>query len=215
MDINYLGHSSFRIKGKNASVVIDPYDNQTGPKFPKVEADIVVSSHDHHDHSNIEAVKGYKKEISGPGEYEVMGVSFIGIASYHDDKKGEDRGKNTIFVIEIDGIRICHLGDLGHKLLEKQLNAIGDIDVLMIPVGGVYTIDSKQAAEVVKQIEPYFIIPMHYQHRDLDQKAFSKLEPVENFLKESGTTVERTKKLSLKKDEIIQDQPAKVIVLEQ
>lgn len=215
MDINYLGHSSFKIKGRTATVVCDPFDpKMVGIKFPTVEADIVTSSHDHNDHRNLDAVKNYKKAFVGPGEYEIMGVSFIGIPSFHDDKKGVDRGKNTIFVIEVDGIRICHLGDLGEKLDETQLKSIGDIDILMVPVGGTFTIDSKKAFEVVQQIEPYFVIPMHYKVDGMNPETFKDLEPVENFLKETGMVTEKMSKFSLKSEEIIEDQPAKVIVLE-
>lgn len=215
MDITYLGHSSFRIKGKTATVVTDPFDPQkVGLKYPSVEADIVTSSHNHSDHNKLDLVKDYQKALTGPGEYEVAGISFIGVSSFHDDKKGELRGKNTIFVMEVDGVRICHLGDLGHKLTEGQLKAIGDIDVLIIPVGGEYTIGSTLAVEVTQQIEPFFVIPMHYQTKGLKKDTFSKLEPVENFLKSSGMVVEKTTKFGLKKEEILDDQPAKVVLME-
>lgn len=214
MDINFLGHSSFKIKGRTATIVCDPFDpSMVGLKFPAVEADIVTSSHDHGDHNNLDAVKNYKKALTGPGEYEIMGVSFIGVSSFHDDKSGGERGKNTIFVIEVDGVRVCHLGDLGQKLTEEQLKSIGDIDVLMVPVGGSYTIGSKIAFEVTQQVEPYFVIPMHYKMDGL-KDSFKELEPVDNFLKETGMVVEKTNKFSLKKDEIVEDQPAKVILLE-
>lgn len=222
MDITYLGHSSFKIKGKTATVVTDPFDESAvGLKYPAVEADIVTTSHDHDDHGKIKLVKNYKKAFTGPGEYEVMGISFIGIPSFHDEKKslpagrqGEKRGKNTIFVIEVDGVRICHLGDLGHKLTEGQLKKIGDIDVLMIPVGGEYTIDSKLAVIVMQQIEASYIIPMHYQVEGLKSSTFKKLEPVENFLKASGMVVEKTDKLVVKKEMIVDDQPATIVVMD-
>lgn len=221
MDITYLGHSSFKIKGKTAVVVTDPFDpNAVGLKFPKIEADIVTSSHDHDDHRKLSLVDNYKKAFIGPGEYEVMGVSFIGIPSlfgipsFHDTKNGEERGKNTIFVIEVDGIRICHLGDLGHKLSEGQLKKIGDIDVLLIPVGGEYTIDSKLAVVVMQQIEATYVIPMHYQVEGLKPSTFKKLQPVETFLKESGMTVEKLNKLTIKEEMMIDDQPASIVVMD-
>lgn len=215
MDITYLGHSSFKIKGKTAVVVTDPFDESVvGLKYPTIEADIVTTSHNHDDHGKISLVKNYKKAFTGPGEYEVMGISFIGIPSFHDDKKGEKKGKNTIFVLEVDGVRICHLGDLGHKLTEGQLKKIGDIDVLLIPVGGEYTIDSKKAVVVMQQIEASYIVPMHYQTDGLKKETFGKLEPVENFLKESGMTTENLAKLSVKKEMIVDDQPATIVVLD-
>ncbi len=203
MDITYLGHSSFKIKGKIASVVTDPYNSdKVGFKFPKTEADIVTVSHSHDDHNNFGEVVNVKKVVSGPGEYEVNGVSIIGIQTFHDDKKGQERGKNTVYVIEIEGIRLLHLGDLGHKLDEATVKEVGNIDVLFIPVGGTYTIDAKTAVIVQKQIGPSVIIPMHYG---------DKLAPVEDFLKESGLRVERLAKLSLKQADIKSDEEYAVV----
>ena len=163
MDITYLGHSSFKIKGKQASIVTDPYDSEmVGMKFPKVDADIVTISHHHADHDRGDGVSQVKKIIDGPGEYEISGVSIIGLTSFHDNKKGADRGKNTIYVIEMDNLRLLHLGDLGHVLSENQIKEIGDVDILFVPVGGFYTLDPQVAVEVLKQIGPSIVIPMHY-----------------------------------------------------
>lgn len=170
MDIVYLGHSSFKIKGKGVTVVTDPY-------LGKSEADIVTVSHDHFDHNKTELVSS-RFVVNGPGEYEIGGVSIVGVGSFHDDKKGIERGKNTIYVIEMDGMRVCHLGDLGHKLEEGQLEEVGNVDIVMVPVGGVFTIDAKTAVEVVKQLEASIVIPMHY---DLPE-----LTGAEVFLKEMG-----------------------------
>lgn len=213
MDITYLGHSSFRIKGKDAALVTDPYDKYIGLKFPSVEADIVTISHQHEDHNQAELVSGDKKVVDGPGEYEIKGVSIIGFPSFHDDKKGEERGKNTIYVIEMDGFRLAHLGDLGHPLSDELVAEIGDIDILMIPVGGKFTIDSAQAVSVVQAIEPSITIPMHYQVPGLDPKTFSELESVEKFLKEVGITTEVLPKLSVKREDIIPE-AQKIVVLE-
>lgn len=214
MDIYYLGHSSFKLKGKSASVVCDPFNPKAvGLKFSSVDAEIVTISHEHEDHNYVEAVKGEPKIISGPGEYEVKDISILGFPSFHDSKHGEERGKNTIYVYEIDGVRICHLGDLGQKLSEELLEELGDIDVLIIPVGGVYTIGPSQAAELVRDIEPSFILPMHYYVEGLVKETFGKLEPVETFLKEVGLTVEKMPKLSVKKEEIDLE-VEKVILLE-
>ena len=196
MEITYLGHSSFRIKGKSASLVTDPYDpNMVGLKFPKVEADIVTISHDHGDH-NMESLvfppqDGKKKVISGPGEYEVKGVSINGFGSFHDDKKGELRGKNTIYVIYIDEFRLCHLGDLGEGISEETLSQMGDIDILFVPVGGVFTIGPEKAGEVVHSIEPKVIIPMHYQQVGINPQVFSELSTVDVFISKTGLRTER------------------------
>lgn len=213
MDIIYLGHSSFKFKGKFASVVTDPFDPaMVGLKFSGVDADVVTVSHEHADHNKSDLVNGVKKIVSGPGEYEIMGVSIIGIPSYHDDKKGEERGKNTIYVFEMDGLRLCHLGDLGHDLTEKMLEEIGTINILMVPVGGEFTIDASKAVAVAQAIEANIVIPMHYQMPGMKEEISSKLFTEEAFLKEIGLLVERLPKLSIKKEDLQDEQ--KVVVLE-
>ena len=215
MDITYLGHSSFKIRGKLATVVTDPFDSKTvGFKYPSVEADIVTISHDHADHNRADLVKGVKKIVTGPGEYEILGVSIIGISQFHDEEKGQKRGRNTLYVFEVDGVRAAHLGDLGHELSDEVVNQIGDIDVLMIPTGGFFTIGAKEAVEIVTKIEPYYVIPMHYKVEGINLDTFSELSPVEEFLTSSGLSVEKLSKFSIKKDEVIEDQGTKVILLE-
>ena len=207
MDITYIGHSSFKIKTKSATVITDPFDPaSTGIKFPPQEADIVTISHDHADHNYLEKISGYKKVVAGPGEYEIMGISIIGISTFHDDKEGSERGKNTIYVYEAEGLRIVHLGDLGHALSESQIEALGEVDILMIPVGGVYTIGPKEASDLVSAVEPYFVIPMHF--------GGDKLQPLEAFLKEVGQEGEKMSKFSIKKMDIEENQNTKVVVLE-
>lgn len=214
MDIVYLGHSSFHIKGKDASVVTDPFDPEsTGFRFPKTSATIVTVSHDHGDHNKVENVSEIKKVVSGPGEYEIEGVSIIGLPSFHDDKKGEERGNNTIYLFEMEGLRLAHLGDLGHKLSEDTVNAVGDIDVLMIPVGGHYTIDAKVAAEVARAIDPNIIIPMHYQVSGLNPAVFSALTDEKAFINELGYQVRNEKKLSIKAG-TFSDDTQEIVVLE-
>lgn len=213
MDITFLGHSSFRIKGRTASVVTDPFDpKMVGFKYSGVEADIVSVSHEHADHNQVELVGGVKRVVRGPGEYEIMGVSILGFASDHDDKEGALRGKNTIYIFEIDGIRIAHLGDLGHKLSEGLVEDIGHIDILMVPVGGEYTIGPDEATSVVQEIEPTIVTPMHYKLAGISESNFGKLAPVEEFLKEVGLRTETLPKLSVKKEELGED--TKVVVLE-
>lgn len=215
MDITYLGHASFKIKTKTATVVTDPFDSKmVGLKYSGVEGDIVTVSHDHADHNASDKVTGAKKVVAGPGEYEISGVSFIGYPSFHDNEKGAARGKNTIYVIEAEGLRIVHLGDLGHALSEDLINEMGDVDILMIPVGGEYTIGPKEASEMVSKIEPFFVMPMHYMQEGLNKETFAKIEPVETFLKESGLTTERLPKFTIKKEDILEDQNTKIILLE-
>jgi L-ascorbate metabolism protein UlaG (beta-lactamase superfamily) len=215
MDITYLGHSSFKIKTKTATVITDPFDPQmTGLKFAPTEGEIITVSHAHRDHNSTDKISGVKKVVDGPGEYEISGVSIIGYPSFHDKEQGAKRGKNTIFVIEAEGLRLVHLGDLGHAITEDMINEIGDVDVLMIPVGGEFTIGPKEASEIVSKIEPFFVIPMHYMQEGLNKENFVKLEPVDSFLKESGLPTERLPKFSLKKEDILEDQNTKAIVLE-
>ncbi|HKC04770.1 MAG TPA: MBL fold metallo-hydrolase [Patescibacteria group bacterium] len=215
MDITYLGHSSFKIKTKTATIVTDPYDSKmVGLKYSAVEGDIVTVSHAHADHNATDKVTGVKKVVEGPGEYEISGVSLIGYASFHDNEKGVARGKNTIYVIEAEGLRVVHCGDLGHTLSEDLVNEIGDVDVLIIPVGGEFTIGPKEASDLVSKIEPFFVIPMHYAAPGLNMENFVNLAPVESFLKESGLTTEQTPKFTIKKEDILEDQNTKIIVLE-
>ncbi|MDO8618753.1 MAG: MBL fold metallo-hydrolase [Candidatus Daviesbacteria bacterium] len=202
MDISYFGQSCFKIKGKSASVVIDPFTPEMiGLKLPKdLSADIVLQSHDHGDHNNAAGVLNNQMVFTNPGEYEVGGVVMTGINSFHDDTQGQERGVNTIYHILIDGLNIVHLGDLGQaKLTEEQITEIGEVDILLIPVGGVYTIDSKGAVGIVAQLEPKIIIPMHYLLPGLKVD----LESVDNFLKEIGTEhVVEEQKLSITKDKL-------------
>lgn len=187
MEITHLGHAAFKIKGKNVTIVTDPFNPQMlGIKFPKVEADVVTISHGHEDHNFKSMLPGQPIIVNGPGEYEIKGVKIIGVAAYHDSSKGSERGKNTIYRILVDGVSIVHCGDLGHKLDDNQLEMLEGANILMIPVGGFYTIDGRQASEVVSQINPTIVIPMHYNTPNLDQKIFSKLTDAGPFLKEMG-----------------------------
>ena len=215
MNINWHGQSCFQIassSGKNnhVSIVIDPFDQATGLRLPKLEADILLVSHNHHDHNNIKDVSGTPFVIEGPGEYEVKGVHVQGIPAFHDDKEGKERGLNTIYTIEAEDIRLCHLGDLGQKeLTPDQLDKIGEVDILMIPVGGAYTIGAKEAVKIMSQIEPNIVIPMHYQI----PKLKLKLDSLDKSLKTMGIKkLEPLPKLSIKKKDISPEE-AKVIVL--
>ncbi len=201
MDISYLGHSSFKLKGKTASLVVDPYDSSVGPKFPKVEADIVAVTHEHFDHNAVSSVGGEPFVVSGPGEYEVKGIEIVAVKSFHDNKQGAERGLNTIYNFKIDKINICHLGDLGQSTLsEAQVEEIGNVDVLLLPVGGHFTIDAAEANKIASQLEPKIIIPMHF--KDTETKI-EELAPVEKFLKEIGKeNLEPVNKLTVTPDKL-------------
>jgi len=183
-----------------------------GIKFPPIDADIVTVSHQHKDHNNTPLVKGVTKVIEGPGEYEIKDISIMGFSTFHDKKEGEERGPNVIYVYEAEGLRLAHLGDIGHKLSEDLIEELGEIHILMIPVGGAVSLNAEEATEVVCSIEPNIIIPMHYQEAGLNPEAFAKLAPVEEFLKEVGLNHETLPKLSVKDVDIGED--SKVVVLE-
>lgn len=212
MEITWYGQSYFKLKGKTAVAVIDPFDPaMTGLKLPKeVVADAVMQTHSHADHSNVTSVSGDPIVITGPGEYEVKGISIIGVLTYHDKVKGAERGLNTVYNIHFEGLNIVHLGDLGHTLSEEQIREIGVTDILMIPVGGTYTIDAKLATEVVSQLEPKVIIPMHY--GDVPDLKIEGLAPVADFLKEIGKeAAEPVSKLTITKDKL-PDEPQLVVL---
>ncbi len=181
MNIKYLGHAAFVITSDTGlKIITDPYG--TGPDLTYGEitesADIVTVSHDHFDHSNVAAVKGNPEVVRRAGRSTAKGIEFKGIASYHDEAKGRLRGNNIIFCFELDGIRLCYLGDLGHLLDDKQVAEIGSVDILFIPVGGYYTIDAKAATEVCNQLKPKVIIPMHYK----TEKGIPNIVGVDEFL---------------------------------
>lgn len=209
MDITYLGHSSFRLRGKQTTLVTDPYEEKYGLKLPKTEADIVTVSHDHEDHNASHLIKGNPFVVKGPGEYEIKGVKIIGIDSFHDEKEGKERGKNTIFKIKIDGIDVCHLGDFGQKeLSSQQQEVLGNVDILLVPTGGTYTIDAQPATEIAALLETKIVIPMHY----LDGQTGLQLDPVDKFLKEAGSEKrEKEVKLTVSKDRLPTEQ--QVVVL--
>ena len=206
MTIKYLGHASFFIKTKDARVVTDPYDSSIGMKFPKTEADIVTVSHKHPDHSRADLVTGNPQVFDWPGEYEKSGVRIFGYKSYHDKEKGAQRGENILFKIEAEGISILHCGDMGVLPDDKLQDEIGDIDILLMPVGGHYTIDAAEAIELIKHLEPSIAIPMHYNHSKLDQKTFKDVAPLEEFLKKyDGAKSAPEDQLIIKKDDLTEE----------
>lgn len=213
MEIKYLGHASFLIKTKTAKIITDPYDSSIGLKFPKISAEIVTISHQHSDHNRFDLVEGEKVVFDMPGEFERLGVKITGFSTYHDKNKGKDRGLNTIFKIEAENINLLHCGDLGEVPKEEFLEEIGEIDILMVPVGGFYTIGADEAVDLVKKIEPSIIIPMHYNHLKLNQEIFGKLASVDVFLQKMGVEKQLPlDKLVIKKEEILQEM--KVVIME-
>ncbi|MDP2744174.1 MAG: MBL fold metallo-hydrolase [Dehalococcoidia bacterium] len=181
MDITYLGHSCFRLKGKDVTLITDPYWLALGSQPPRQPAQIVTVSHAHPGHSNTAAIDGQPRVLRGPGEYEVAGVAITGLPSFHDAEEGKKLGKNTIYLIVMEDLSFCHLGDLGHLLTPSLLQDLGKPDVLFVPVGGVNSLDSASAAETAKRLSPRVVIPMHYR-----SEAAPKLGSLNSFLKEMG-----------------------------
>lgn len=182
MEISWLGHSCFLIKGKEKVIITDPYHPNTDYSLGEPKADIVTVSHFHPGHSYVAGVGNNPKQIKGPGEYEIGGTFITGIAAFHDNQKGEIRGKNTIYIIEIDGITLCHLGDLGHPLTPQLVEEFGAIDILFLPVGEISTISIDTAVEIVRQLNPHIVIPMHYEG-DARDKFLRKMEIRESEVK--------------------------------
>ncbi len=182
MEIVWLGHSCFQLKGKDITIITDPFDRGSGYTMGKVTADVVTVSHDAPDHNNVKAVGGSPNVVDGPGEYEIRGVFITGVATRRDRVRGSQGERNTAYLIEIDDLTVCHLGDLGHILTPEQVEQMNDADVLLIPTGGNNTINASQAAEVVSQIEPRIVVPMHFK----TEVTTLQLDPVSKFLKEMG-----------------------------
>jgi L-ascorbate metabolism protein UlaG (beta-lactamase superfamily) len=218
MEITYLGHSCFKLKNKQGVVIIDPYSEKTGPTLGRQTADVVVSSHAHDDHSAVERIKGSSEGeqpiiITHPGEYEVKGISIFGIEAYHDNQEGKVRGEDIIFVMVMDNVSVCHLGDLGQeKLSEEQIERIGEVDVLLCPVGGHYTLDAKGAIAVMNQLEPKIFVPMHYRTPRHNLELFGQIATLESFNNEYGIDPTPVKKLELTKERLPEE--TEVVVFE-
>ena len=182
MEIVWLGHSCFKIRGREAVIVTDPFDKTLGYPVKKLTASIVTVSHPHPQHSFVDGVAGDPRVIRKPGEYEIANVFIYGIAAFHDDSKGEKRGKNTVYLIQIEDVNICHLGDLGHVPTAEQVEQISNADILMVPVGGNTTIGPAGAVETISLVQPKLVIPMHFKTDAVNLE----LEPLEGFLKQMG-----------------------------
>ena len=218
MKIVWKGQACFYIttpRGKQdqVKILIDPFEDSLGLKLSPQEADIVLVTHSHFDHNNVKIAKGNPFVIDSPGEYEVKSVFVQGIKTFHDDVEGKERGLNTVYTISAEGITLCHMGDFGQKeLTPEQVEKIGSVHVLMIPVGGTYTINGSEAGKIISQIEPKIIIPMHYAL----PKLKVKLAPVDEFLRAMGKKgLEPQGKLSLKaKDVSGEKEEAEIVVLQ-
>ena len=181
MEITWLGHSCFRIRGKEVTLVTDPYDESIGYPQINATANIVTISHSHPGHSYSSGIDGSPKVISRPGEYEISDVFIIGLSNFYDSEKGDSRGRNITYLIEMEDVRLCHLGDLGHLPSSRQVEELSNTEVLFVPVGGVSTTDAKMAAEIVRFLNPKVVIPMHYK-----TEAATWLEPLSKFIQEMG-----------------------------
>ncbi|QIB27715.1 MBL fold metallo-hydrolase [Caloranaerobacter azorensis] len=210
MKVKYLGHACFKITtNKGIRIMTDPFDETVGYEIPRDEVDIVTTSHDHFDHNYIKGPTGDFEVVNKVGNFYVKDVPITGIATYHDKHQGSERGSNVVYIFTIGDLRVCHLGDLGHIPDSKQIEAIGKIDVLMIPVGGVYTIDADEAKEVVDLINPKIVIPMHYKTEDLK----FELGSLDKFTKYfSNVEKVNSQEIEINKD-VISNAEKKVIVL--
>jgi L-ascorbate metabolism protein UlaG (beta-lactamase superfamily) len=182
MDLTWLGHACFRMRGREGIVLSDPPDPKSGHAIPKTEAQLVTMSHDHPGHSSLRSVGGEPVVLQGAGEYEVQEILVTGVASFHDDEKGALRGKNTVFAVRLDDLVVCHLGDLGHELPSSDLERLGDVDVVLVPISGHdINLSAAKAAEVIHQLDPRVVVPMSY-----DPEAKKKDTPYERLLHELG-----------------------------
>jgi L-ascorbate metabolism protein UlaG (beta-lactamase superfamily) len=209
MIIQWYGQACFRIQSGQTVIFIDPFDKKIGIQPPRGEAHVVLMTHGHSDHNNAQALSGDFFSVDGPGEYEVKGIKILGVASFHDEKKGAERGGNTMYRIDMEDITLAHLGDIGQKnLTDEQREALGEVDVLMIPVGGVYTVNGEIAASIVHQVEPKLVIPMHYKIKGL----VPKLEDASVFLKELGYEGTPVDKLTVKRKDLSEERMQVVVM---
>jgi len=214
MKVKYYGHAAFLITSNGGKrIITDPYKPGA---FGSIsyggipdKADVVLVSHDHDDHNDSGGVPGNPEVVGTPGKRSVHGIDFNGISTFHDGSSGKERGKNIIFTFTLDGISICHLGDLGHALSQGEAEAIGPVDLLLLPVGGFYTIDAKEATEVAGQLTPAIIIPMHFKTAKCD----FPIAPVEEFTKgKAAVKVLNSSEISLDKGKLPKE--TEIIVLQ-
>ena len=202
MKIKWFGQSCFMITSENGTKVLtDPFKKMLGYKLPEIEANIVSTSHEHGDHNNINAVKSSFVHINELGEFSEDGIEIKGVETFHDKFSGSKRGKNTVYNFKIDEINICHCGDLGHILSSNQIEEIGNVDILLLPVGGLATINAFDAAQVIKQLNPTIVIPMHYRTKALGLIGYI-FGTVDKFISASGLKAKEYEELELNKANI-------------
>jgi L-ascorbate metabolism protein UlaG (beta-lactamase superfamily) len=215
MKIKWYGHAAFLITSdQGTKIIIDPYEpgafgGQLSYGKIKDQVDLVLTSHDHADHNYTKDLPGAPQIVKGSGSKTAKGISIKGISTFHDPSKGSERGANTIFTFMIDNIQLCHLGDLGHLLSDKELAEIGPVDILLIPVGGFFTIDPNEATRVAEQIKPKILIPMHFK----TAKCGFPIAPVEDFLK-GKSNAKRPKTNEVTIDKTTLPQKMEIVVLE-
>lgn len=210
-EIKWFGHACIHIRAREAAIMMDPVPRSLGYRFGKQRAEIVTLSHDHPGHTATQVISTDFKLVNGPGEYEISEVFITGIRTYHDDQRGAVHGKNTLYVVEAEGMTFCHLGDLGHELTEEQSETLQSVDVLFVPVGGGTVLDAAKAAAVVGQIEPGIVIPIQYRTEYGDKDR----EGVERFLQEMAAgEVEKVDKLTVRSSSATQAGETEVVLLE-
>lgn len=208
-EITWYGHACFAIRNRDVTVVMDPVPAASGYDMGRPAANIVTVSHDHQGHSALDNVEPGYRLINGPGEYEIQEVLINGIQTFHDAERGKKLGKNTVYVIELEELVVCHLGDIGHVLTDQQVELISSVDILLVPVGGGPMISAAQAAEVVAQIDPGIVIPMQFR----TERGDSEREPVDVFIREMASAGHETlERLQIRKSDI--GETTKVVVLE-
>lgn len=208
-EIKWFGHACFRIRAREATILTDPVPRSLGYKVDKQRADIVTLSHGHPGHNALEIINTEYKVVDGPGEYEMNEVFITGIRTYHDTERGAQHGRNTAYIIEVENMTICHLGDLGHQLSEEQVEAMQRVDILIIPVGGGTVLDAARASEVAGQLEAKMVIPMQYRtpYGDHDRQE------VERFLKEmAAPELSAVEKITVRPSDL--RETTEVVVLE-
>lgn len=206
MEIKWFGHSCFLLTGESGvKILMDPMGPGTGYQLDPVEADAVTASHAHSDHNYFEIATGNPLKIVDEGPYSVKDAIITGVPTYHDSVLGAKRGSNMIYVVEIEGMRIVHLGDLGHVLDEETIAKLSPVDVLLVPIGGYYTISAAQALEVANQLKPNVLIPMHYRTIDCVNKELSGLMPFLNAARNCSIHRLRQSEATLTKDSLGSD----------
>jgi L-ascorbate metabolism protein UlaG (beta-lactamase superfamily) len=188
MELTWLGHSCFRLRGKDATLITDPPAPSTGYSLGRISADIVTISHEHLGHNYVKGIGGDPRIVEGPGEYEISQILITGVQTYHDEERGKRLGRNTAYLITMDDVQICHLGDLGTLLDDRAQEALSGADVLLVPVGGGNSLNAERAVEVIAQIEPHIVVPMHYATPAYKPGEVA-LDPLDQFCREMGVEV--------------------------